>query len=128
MLHVRHAHFRIIPLCRFLENNNVKQSHTGSGSQRHLQLRKVNCKCFWLSIEIATKYELSRVNERDLSRMVQGPTFLSLTAWRHVSQAKLTQAISGPKSRAKIIMHHVQSYCSLGSVFALHSFYGTSSQ
>lgn len=56
------------------------------------------------------------------------PTFLSLTAWRHVSQAKLTQAISGPKSRAKIIMHHVQSYCSLGSVFALHSFYGTSSQ
>ena len=63
------THFRIIPLCRFLENNNVKQSHTGSGSQRHLQLRKVNCKCFWLSIEIATKYELSWVNERALSGM-----------------------------------------------------------
>ena len=61
------THFRIIPLCRFLENDNVTQPLTGSGSPRHLQLSKVNCKCFWLSIEIATKYELSRVNETNLS-------------------------------------------------------------
>ena len=38
------------------------------------------------------------MNERDL--VVYGPTFLSLTAWRHISETWLqNKAITGPKSR-----------------------------
>ena len=47
--------------------------------------------------------------------MVQGPTFLSLTAWRQVSEPWLTKAITGPKSRGTsfgtALWHHVQRYC-----------------
>ena len=55
------------------------------------------------------------MNASDLSHMVQGPTFLSLTAWRQVSEPWLTKAITRPKSRGTsfgtALWHHVQRYC-----------------
>ena len=48
---------------------------------------------------VAGYYELTRKDERDLTQMVQWPTFLSLAAWRQVSETWLTKAITGPKSR-----------------------------
>ena len=69
------------------------------------------------------------MDERDLSPMVQGPTFLSLTAWRHVSETKLTKAITGPKSRGTsfgtTLWHHVQRYCSISVLFAHAQISGT---
>ena len=56
--------------------------------------------------------------ERDLSHRVKGPTFLSLTAGRQVSQTYLTRAITRSKYRGKsyvtMLWHHVQRYYSLG--------------
>ena len=57
-----------------------------------------------------------------MSHMVQGPTFLSLTAWRQVSEAQLTKAVTGPRSRGTsfgaMLRHHVQRYCSIGILYA----------
>ena len=54
--------------------------------------------------------------------MVQGPTFLSLTAWRQVSEPWLKKAITGPKSRGTsfgtALWHHVQRYCFIRISFA----------
>ena len=63
------------------------------------------------------------MDERGLSQMVQGPTFLSLTACKQVSEPWLTQkATSGPKSRGAsfgtALWHRVQWYCYLGILFA----------
>ena len=37
---------------------------------------------------MTSHYEPNRVDERDLSQMFKGPTFLSLTAWQQVSEKR----------------------------------------
>ena len=43
----------------------------------------------YIYIEVALCQTLIRVDERDLSHMVEGPTFLSLPTWRQVSETWL---------------------------------------
>ena len=78
--------------------------------------RKGLDRCF-LDEEFAPDYESIQVDEWDLSAMVKGPTFLSLTASGQLSETLLTKAITGPKSRGTsfdtTLSHHVQRYCFL---------------
>ena len=74
----------------------------------------------YINIEIATKINCW-VIERDLSHRVKGPTFLSLTAGRQVSESYLTRTITGSKSLGKsfgtTLWHQVQRCCFLGIYF-----------
>ena len=45
--------------------------------------------------EMTCYYMPSRVDERDLSQMVYGPTFLSLNAWQQVSETWLQKRSPG---------------------------------
>ena len=58
---------------------------------------------FDVYIGSACYYKLNRVNERDLSYVVKGPTFLSRTACRQLSETLLrNKTITGPKSRETV--------------------------
>ena len=78
--------------------------------------RKGLDRCF-LDVEFAPDYESIQVDEWDLSPMVKGPTFLSLTASGQVSETLLTKAITESKSRGTsfgtTLSHHVQRHCFL---------------
>ena len=89
------------------------RAHTQSSNKASTKTaRTTRKKClvrFYIYIEIACYNELSRVDERDLSHAVLGPTFLHFSTSRPGDL--VPKAITGPKSRGTLLCaalwHHV---------------------